>query len=44
MRMLGVDQELAWKMDERGLTITPPQQKPFVRAVVFKIERGNAFG
>jgi alpha-L-fucosidase len=43
VRMLGVDQELTWTMDERGLTIVPPPEKPCEHAVVFRIERGHIF-
>ena len=43
VRMLGVDQELAWSLNEKGMTITPPQQKPCKHAVVFRIERGKVF-
>jgi alpha-L-fucosidase len=43
VRMLGVDQELAWSLSEKGLTITPPAHKPCEHAVVFKIERGSIF-
>jgi len=43
VRMLGIDQELAWSLSEKGLTITLPLQKPCDHAVVFKIERGEVF-
>lgn len=43
VHMLGVDQELAWKLDELGLTIDLPAEKPCDHAVVFKIERGSVF-
>jgi hypothetical protein len=41
--MLGVDQELLWIMDERGLTVHPPLVKPCEYAVVIKITRGDVF-
>jgi alpha-L-fucosidase len=43
VRMLGVDQELVWTLDEKGMTITPPAQKPGEHAFVIKIERGQPF-
>jgi alpha-L-fucosidase len=43
VRMLGIDEELKWRLDEKGLTISPPQQKPCRHAVAFKIVRGSVF-
>ncbi len=39
VKMLGVDEELEWKMTEDGLTIKPPDKKPCEHAFTFKIER-----
>ncbi len=39
VKMLGVDEELEWKMTEDGLTIKTPDQKPCEHAFTFKIER-----
>ena len=39
IKMLGVDEELEWKMTEDGLTIKPPDEKPCEHAFTFKIER-----
>jgi alpha-L-fucosidase len=43
VRMLGVDQDLAWSHSRAGLTVTPPAQKPCEHAFVFKIERKPPF-
>lgn len=37
--MLGVDEELKWKMTEDGLKICRPDKKPCEHAYVFKIVR-----
>ena len=39
VKMLGVDEELEWKMTEDGLTIKPPDKKPCEHAFTFRIER-----
>ncbi len=44
VRMLGIDQALAWSLDEKGLTIQTPDRRPGDHAYVFKIERGHPFG
>jgi alpha-L-fucosidase len=43
VRMLGTDEELAWTLNDDGLTITPPAQKPCEHAFVFKIVRGQPY-
>ena len=43
VRMLGVDQELAWSMTEEGLTVGVPEQRPCEDAYVFKIQRKAPF-
>ncbi len=43
VKLLGVDQELPWVLNEKGLSITPPMEKPCNHAYVFKIVRGNVF-
>lgn len=37
IRMLGVDEELQWKMTEEGLTIRTPDERPCKHAYAFKI-------
>lgn len=44
VRMLGVDQELSWTLNEQGMTITPPAVQPCQHACVIRIERGRPFG
>jgi alpha-L-fucosidase len=44
IKMLGIEQELTWKLDGSGLTIQVPADKPCDYAVTFKIERGHPFG
>lgn len=44
VKMLGVDQELQWTLDEHGMVIIPPAMKPCDHAYVIKIERGHPFG
>ena len=39
VRMLGVDEELEWKLTPDGLTIRTPDQKPCEHAFTFRIER-----
>ena len=39
VKMLGVDEELEWKLTKDGLTIKPPNEKPCEHAFTFKIER-----
>jgi len=41
--LLGVEQELKWRLDESGLTINIPESIPFGHAFVFKIERHHPF-
>jgi alpha-L-fucosidase len=41
IRLLGVDQELAWSLTPAGLTIIAPDQKPCDHAYVIKIERNT---
>jgi alpha-L-fucosidase len=43
IRMLGSDQPLKWKLDEAGLTIETPAERPGEHAYVFKIERGQPY-
>jgi len=43
VRMLGVDRELKWTLDGKGLTIVPPAKKPCEHAYVFKIVRGKPY-
>jgi alpha-L-fucosidase len=43
VRMLGVDQELAWSAGPEGLVIIPPAEKPCEHAFSFKIERQDPF-
>ena len=43
VRMLGLDQELAWSHSHEGLSITLPDRKPCKHAFVFKIVRGRPF-
>jgi alpha-L-fucosidase len=44
VRMLGIDQELSWSLNDQGMTIQPPPVQPDQPAVVIKIERGHPFG
>ena len=37
IKMLGVDQELGWSLDDNGLHIEVPKEKPCDHAVTFKI-------
>lgn len=39
VRMLGVDQELAWSLDEGGMTIQTPSERPCQHAFAFRIQR-----
>jgi alpha-L-fucosidase len=39
VRMLGVDQELEWVLDDRGMTIRLPLQPPCEHAVTIRIRR-----
>jgi alpha-L-fucosidase len=41
--MLGVGKELAWKMTDKGLVVSAPDQKPCDYAYVLKIERKRPF-
>ena len=43
LKMLGVDQELKWSLNEAGLTIQTPADKPCQHAYVFRIARGQPF-
>jgi alpha-L-fucosidase len=43
VRMLGVDRDLKWKLDGKGLTITPPAKKPCEHAYAFRIVRGKPY-
>lgn len=43
VKMLGVDEELAWGMTKEGFTIKTPAMKPCGHAYVFKIERKCPF-
>jgi alpha-L-fucosidase len=41
--MLGSQQALKWRLDEAGLTIETPAEKPCEHAYVFKIVRGDPY-
>jgi alpha-L-fucosidase len=41
IRMLGTDQQLAWKLLDHALVIKTPNKKPCDHAYVFRIERGQ---
>jgi alpha-L-fucosidase len=43
VRMLGVSQELAWSLSQRGLTVEIPDQRPGDDAYVLKISRKRPF-
>lgn len=43
IRMLGVDQELSWKLTPAALVIQTPARKPCDHAYVFRIERGQPY-
>jgi len=43
VRMLGVDQELEWKLTSEALVIKVPDQKPCEHAYVFKIIRDQPY-
>lgn len=43
VRMLGVDHDLKWSLNEEGLRIIPPVEKPSEHAFVFKIIRGSPY-
>ena len=43
VRMLGAGGELAWKLDEAGMTIQTPLEKPCEHAFTFRIERQDPF-
>jgi len=43
VKMLGVDQELEWKLTSNALVIKTPDQKPCEHAYVFKIVRGQPY-
>jgi len=43
VKMLGVDQELEWKLTSDALVIKVPDQKPCEHAYVFKIVRGQPY-
>ena len=41
--MLGSDQELKWSLNDAGMTIETPAQRPCEHAYVFKIVRGQPY-
>jgi len=43
VKMLGVDQELGWKLTSNALVIKTPDQKPCEHAYVFKIVRRQPY-
>ena len=43
VKMLGVDEELEWKLTSNALVIKTPDQKPCEHAYVFKIVRGQPY-
>ncbi len=44
VQMLGVDRDLPWSLDERGLTIETTDERPGEYAFSFRIRRENPFG
>lgn len=43
VRMLGVDQELAWTLSAEGMCIETPDERPCNHAYVFRIARGQPY-
>ena len=39
--LLGVDGDLSWAQDEKGLTIQVPSEKPCEHAYTFKVVKGS---